>query len=263
MKQEISMQKSQLKNPDIPNEYKSGLREEMALNQYRLANNIAPIYADSLAGFMKSTIGYTSLITLFIIIIASSIVSQEYTWGTMKFNLMRPVSKWKLLSAKFVSIVLNTLVFLSILIVFSFICGVIAFGISDLSARYLYYHNQDIKNISITMYLLRYIIIKIVGIIVIAAFAFTVSTVFKNNVLSMVLSIFIQFSGTLTGNTLALLDKDLAKFIFFTNTDLYQYIEGTAPPGMSLSFSIFVLAVYLFLFFIVAIFVFYRRESIS
>ncbi len=77
--------------------------------------------------------GLTMLVSLFTIIVAASIVSSEFKWGTIKLLLIRPISRGKILWTKYV----NVLIFSISMLIFSFlinlIIGAILFGINGLS----------------------------------------------------------------------------------------------------------------------------------
>ncbi|MFC8983855.1 ABC transporter permease, partial [Streptomyces sp. NPDC057131] len=229
----------QLADETIPEDYKKNtIEKELQLNNYRLDNDISPLYSNTAPGFVQETVGFTGLITLFIIIIAASIVSQEYTWGTIKLLLMRPVNRWKFLMAKFLTVILNALYLYILLFCLSLIVGTIVFGFSEPGLRYVFMASGEIKDVSIFYHFLQYFGSKFVGVIMIASFAFMISTIFKKNTIAITISIFIQFAGTLTSSVLSLLDKGFAKYLFFANTNLYQYVEGAPPEGQTLTFSI-------------------------
>ncbi|WKB35110.1 ABC transporter permease subunit [Terrilactibacillus sp. S3-3] len=100
--------------------------------------------------------------------------------------------------------------------------------------------------------------------IMICAFALMISTLLKSSALAIALSIVIEFAGSIVSNLLALWGKDYAKYLFFNNTDLYQYVEGEPlSKGMTVGFSLSVLVVYFILFMAVSLFVFEKRDITS
>lgn len=247
-----------------PEDFKPEIKKEIKFDQYRINHNIPPMYSDTAVGFVNETLGYSGLITLFIIIIASSIVSQEYSWGTIKLVLMRPLKRWKVLLAKYVSVIFNALILFLLLMIVSFTVGMIVFGIDDMSSRFVFEEQDKLKDVSVFTHFLQYFGSKFVGLIMIAAFAFMLSTIFKNNALAIALSIIIQFAGSIISSLLSAFDKGFVKYIFFTNTDLYKYVEGSPPAkGMSLEFSIIVLIIYFVIFMGIAIVIFEKRDVTS
>lgn len=264
VKADIQTEQQRIDDKKTPEVLKDQASNQMKINQYRLDHNVAPLENNTAMGFVQSTLGYSALLTLFIIIIAASIVSQEYAWGTIKLVLMRPIQRWKILLSKYVSVIFNALVMFLGLMILSFIIGAIVFGFDDMSMRYVYIQQGEVHDVQIFVHFLQYFGSKFVGLMMIAAFAFMLSTLFKSNALAIALSIVIQYAGSLITNVLSLLGQDYAKYIFFTNTDLYQYVEGNpAVEGMTLGFSIVVLIIYFVVFMGISIYVFQKRDVVS
>ncbi|WEG11550.1 ABC transporter permease [Pullulanibacillus sp. KACC 23026] len=238
-------------------------KNEIKIDQYRLKNDVPPLNANTSLGFVQSTLGFSTLLTIFIIIIASSIVSQEFSWGTIKLVTMRPIQRWKILLSKYVSVLFNALVLYLLLIILSFLLGVIVFGFGDMSTHYVYIQNSDVRDVSILTHFVQYFGSNFIGVVMIATFAFMLSTLFKSNALAIALSIIIQYAGSLITNLLSSFDQNYVKYVFFTNTDLYQYVEGTPPvQGMTLSFSLFILLAYFVVFIGLSIVVFQKRDIV-
>lgn len=145
----------------------------------------------------------------------------------------------------------------------SLLVGISVFGLDTPTLRYVYTINGEIKDVFIFTHFLQYFGSKYIGLVMIASFAFMISTIFKKNTLAVALSIFIQFTGSLASGVLDLLDKDIAKFMFFTNTNLYQYVEGNPPEGLTLMFSILILLVYFVLFKLIAFLTFEKRDIVT
>lgn len=234
---------------------------EIQMKEYHLNHDIMPIYENTLLGFVKSSIALTGIINLFVIVISSSIVSQEYSWKTLKLLLLRPVQRYKLVLAKYVAILFNAAVILLCLTILAFAIGSIWFGWKDVSLRYVYMVSGEIKDMSFFTYLIKYLGSKFISMAMIAAFALMISTIFKNNALAITLAIVLQSAGSFITSLLTLLKLEkVSKYLFFSNTNLYQYVEGTPPEGMSLGFSLGVLAVYFFVFMTVSLVIFQRRD---
>ncbi len=240
------------------------LTQEIKIDQYRLKHNVPPLDGNTALGFLQFTLGFSSLLTLFIIIIASSIVSQEYAWGTIKLLMMRPINRWKILLSKYVTVLFNTLVLFLVLVVLSFLLGLIVFGPGHLSLHYVYAHQSEIRDVSIFTHFIQYLGSKLIGVIMISSFAFMLSTLFKSNALAIALSIIIQYAGSVIMVLLGQLNPNYSKYVFFSNTDLYQYVEGTpAIKGLTFGFSITVLLIYFVVFMAVSTIVFQKRDIVS
>jgi len=241
------------------------LEKNIKIMKYQISHNIPPLNDNSMLGFTESTLDFSIIITLFIIIIASSIVSIEYKWGTLKFLFLRPVEKWKILTSKFLIVILYGFFMLFFLTIISMLFGAFAFGIHDLPSQYVLMKNNTIYTVPMITHFLQLLGAKIVNIIMISAIAIMISTLTKNNTLAIVLSIVIEISGSLISSILAtFFNQGITKYFFFTNTDLYQYVEDTPKiEGMTIEFSIIVLLIYFIFFISISLFSFYKRLPIK
>ena len=88
---------------------------EIGKNEYAIEHNIDP---NQMTGweFVEDATGLMTLITIFAAVIAGDIVASEFTWGTIKLLLIRPVSRTKILLSKYVA----TLLFVVLLCVILF-----------------------------------------------------------------------------------------------------------------------------------------------
>ncbi|MBC8922975.1 ABC transporter permease subunit, partial [Escherichia coli] len=76
--------------------------------QYYLDNDINP-NAPGAPTFLKTFVenGISLLFPLFIMVIAADLISAETSAGTMKFLLTRPVKRWRILTSKYISMLLS------------------------------------------------------------------------------------------------------------------------------------------------------------
>ncbi|UQD51023.1 hypothetical protein C0971_02515 [Bacillus methanolicus] len=103
---EIQMLKKDLKN--APEDSQDVLKKDIEQLQYSLDNDINPYKKNSWT-FLSLTSGIMSIITLYSIIIASGIMSSEYTDGTIKPLLTRPYSRMQILFSKYLSLIIISL----------------------------------------------------------------------------------------------------------------------------------------------------------
>lgn len=102
-----------------------------------------------------------------------------------------------------------------------------------------------------------------ISLLMMSTMAFMISAVFRNSSLAVGISIFLLVMGGTVTNLLAM-KFDWAKYILFANTDLTQYVDGMPlVSGMTMGFSIAVLAVYFIMFQVLAFGVFTKRDIAS
>lgn len=198
---------------------------------------------DDMWSFVKTSATLTTLISMFTIVVAAGIVAGEFTWGTIKLLLIRPVTRSGILLSKYIAVLLYGLTLLVILFLSSMVVGAIFFGIGDLS----------------TPYLMKTYLLNSIDLLMMVTFAFMISTIFRSSSLAIGLALFLMFTGQQF--VLLLSDYQWVKYILFANTNLTQYFEGTPiVEGMTLSFSVFVLIIYFLLFNLLSGYVFNKRD---
>jgi len=259
LQQQNEVYKTDLANEDLPDMVKDISERELAINEYRLEHDIAPMETRSTWNFMTVAAEIVSLITLFTIVVGASSVASEFTWGTIKLLLIRPVSRAKILLSKYLATILFALFSLVLLFAVSFLVGSIFFGIGG-STPHLVYRDGAVHEVHMVSHILGIFGLKSINLIMMSTFAFMISTIFRNSGLAIGLAIFLMFAGV---NVTALLATkfDWAKYILFANTDLSQYLTGyVLVEGMTMTFSVIMLIIYFVIFNALTWFVFTKRD---
>ncbi|WP_064092461.1 ABC transporter permease [Rossellomorea aquimaris] len=264
-KQELSAQvegdKQALSQSSDTNRINKGMIEQnIAINEYRIDNNIEPNWNTTVWTFVETN-GFTvTLVGMFAIIVAASIVAGEFSWGTIKLLLIRPISRTKILVSKYITVLLYGTTMLAILFVVSLLLGLILFGGADQSIH-LAYVDGKVEEQNIVGYLIKTYLLKTIDVAMVATMAFMISTVFRSSSLAIGISLFLLFMGANVTQLLAI-KFDWAKYSLFANTDLTQY-TGFTPKmveGMTMGFSITMLIIYFIIFQLLAFIVFNKRD---
>jgi len=252
-----AMLKAELANPNIGKAEKERVEEELALTEYRLDNNSAPLDPNSRELYVVDSHGMLSMVTLFVVIAAASIVATEFSQGTIKMLLSRPVKRWKILTSKYVTSILYALFLTVVAIVATIIAGYLFYDSSGGSL--LEYKNGSVVEISYWGRVLTLYGLQFVGVLIYTTFAFMIGSVFRSSSLAIGLSIFLLFMGP---NVVFFLSRfEFTKYVLFTHTDLTGYITGNMfIEGISMPFSIAVLAVYVLIFLVISYWSFMRRD---
>ncbi|MEH7379831.1 ABC transporter permease [Bacillus sp. JJ1533] len=251
--------KADIENESIPKMARDTIEKELAINEYRIEHDIAPTNDRSIWTYMGYAAEIVSLITLFTIVVGASSVASEFTWGTIKLLLIRPVSRAKILLSKYLATILFALFSLVLLFVVSFIIGSIFFGSGD-SIPHLVYRDGAVHEVLMVSHILGVFGLKSINLIMMSTFAFMISTIFRNSGLAIGLAIFLMFAGV-NATALLAMKFDWAKYILFANTDLSQYLTGyVLVEGMTMQFSIVMLIIYFVIFNALTWFVFTKRD---
>ncbi|KPL60762.1 ABC transporter permease [Rossellomorea vietnamensis] len=264
-KQELSAQVESDKQmlsetPNLNKFIKKDTERRVAINEYRIENDIEPKVKETTWTFVEMNANIVLVVGLFTIIVAAGIVASEFSWGTIKLLLIRPISRTKILLSKYFTVILYGMSMLLLLFVVSLLLGLILFGGTDQSTHLAFVDGKVVEQ-SIVGYLIKTYLLQTVNIVMMATMAFMISAVFRSSSLAIGISLFLLFVG---GNATSLLALkfDWAKYSLFANTDLTQY-TGFTPPlvdGMTMGFSITMLIIYFIIFQLLAFLVFNKRD---
>lgn len=186
-------------------------------------------------------------VAIFSVIVAGDSVSSEFGWGTIKLLLIRPMSRTKVLLAKYIAVLIFALFFLATLFIFSYLYGLILFSGGENSLTFTDVLKEYAYNLP--------------DLIIGFTIAFMISTIFRSSALSIGLSIFLLTVGA--SLVVGLLSQyEWSKYILFMNTNLKQYSEGGRPiiEGMTMGFSITMLIIYYIVFMVLSFWLFNKRD---
>ncbi|MBU9712152.1 ABC transporter permease [Evansella tamaricis] len=235
------------------------LKEQLVINEYRIENNVPPVENETIWGFMSSLSDITSFAAVFVIVIGAGIVATEFTTGTIKLLLIRPVNRAKILLSKYIATIIFAIFMLIIMFAGSFVVGSILYGFDRLDLPYLVYSGGEVIERNMITHILSLYGLNSVDMIMMVTFAFMISTVFRNSSLAIGLSLFLMFTGQQM--VMLLSEYQWVKYILFANTNLVQYISGTPlVDGMTMTFSITVLIAYFICFVFTSWIIFERRD---
>ncbi|MFE6075318.1 ABC transporter permease [Paenibacillus sp. NPDC057886] len=196
--------------------------------------------------------------TIFCVVIAAEAVAGEFTWGTIKLLLIRPWSRSKILASKYLTV-----------IGFSILSTLLVVILATVMSYMLFSHSvtQDGSGVSAShaFALWGYLY---VDLFITLAIAFMVSSVFRSGALAIGLSLFIMFTQNLFSLIFNPVRYEWAKYVLFNNMDLSRYMNsasdygllGDGNAGMTLGFSVAVLAVYYVIFMLISWVVFNKRD---
>lgn len=181
------------------------------------------------------------MLTIIVIIGTAGIVAKEYNQGTIKFLLIRARSRMMVLASKYVTVLLYGLSLTVVTVAATFVAGLLWFGGSGGSA--------GITDI------LTSLLYSVVYMVVYTTLAFMLGTVTT--------STGVTIGATMFAITIdkMVISREFYKYVLFPNLNLAAYENGGAPiQGMTLGFSVVVLAVYMLLFILAGFAVFRRRD---
>lgn len=213
----------------------------------------------------NSFTGWSTFILIAIIIVAGSIVSEEFSKGTIKFLLVRPYKRYKILMAKFVACLIVFILACVFVVIAQFIIGGISNGFGGYGVQTVIYNfnTNSVEQIGTIKHLLLSFLAKMPQFLLLMTLAFSLSTIFTNTAIAIALPLF-GMSGAEIINLL-LYTYEKARFLIFfvtPNWNLNQYMFGRLPQveQLSLPFSITICLVYFIIMLVVDIIVFNKKE---
>lgn len=225
VKSETANLKSELEKAKVEGyaskEHTDNINKRIERNQYFLDNDIKPIQSWE---FYPSNFGLQVMMMLGMVILVagiavfmSDIISGECTPATLKFLLVQPISRGKVVLSKFIAIIIT---------VVSMICGleIATFGVigaftgfdamkMPVELALKYQINQEILiqqghkqldlvtnsgyNSTMGNFVLQSFLLQVLFIIACCAFIFMISALFKSSMITMAVSVIVSVAATM------------------------------------------------------------------
>lgn len=209
---------------------------------------------------------YGLFIIVMIIMIAGTIVSEEFNKGTIKLLLVKPYKRNKILTAKFITVLIMIVFSILSVVLMELIVGGIIFGYDSLAVPVLDYNftTGNLEIINIFTYLGIEIVTQLPKLILLATLAFACSTLFCNSAVAISIPLLGYMSADMI-NMLVIQHKiQFMKFFVSLNWDFEEYLFGRLPSmeGMTCGFSIAICIIYLIIM-LIPTFVVFKKKNIK
>lgn len=247
-------------------EYNDSL-EKREINQYILENNVDINKTNDIRGILKNLFSeYGLFVIVMIIMIAGTIVSEEFNKGTIKLLLIKPYSRNKILTAKFITVLIMIVFSILSIVIMELVVGGIIFGYNSLSIPVLDYNftTGSLEVMNLFTYLGIEIITQLPKLILLATLAFACSTLFNNSAVAIAIPLLGYMSADMI-NMLVVQNKiQFMKFFVSLNWNFEEYLFGSLPSmeGMNCGFSIAICMLYLIIM-IIPTFVVFKKKNIK
>lgn len=216
-----------------------------------------------LKGFMDE---YSFLILIMIIVVAGSIVSEEFSKGTIKLLLVRPYTRNKILTSKFITALLMIPLAFLVMLFIQVIIGGIVFGFESLSLPVLVYDLSKgaITKISLFSYVFLMFAAKMPMYILLATLAFALSTIFTNTALATVLAVMGNTVSGILNTLLTMLNTKLVNLFVTLNWDFTSFLFGGSSPyeGITFPFAVMNCIIY-FIIMVIPTYIIFQKRNIK
>lgn len=256
----------------LPQTQLKWVRFEIARVQYHLDRNMDP---EAISGplFARAFANASSylLLPLLAILFAADIVSSEFAQGTIKLLLTRPVGRVRVLTSKFAA--LAVAITLTVLLggVVAYLFGGLAFGYRGWGAPVLAgfrlsgetFDPTAVRVVPLWQDALIAFGLVWYAALTVGAIAFLTSVVLRSTAAAMGTMLAALIAGTILPRVAP--SWEAQRYLFVTNLPLPDYYSGSPPPitGMTLPFSVAVLALWAIAAAAVAYGVFVRRDVLA
>ncbi|NYF25642.1 ABC-2 type transport system permease protein [Sporosarcina sp. JAI121] len=254
---ELTYVKEDLSNSGLDADQRERMEGQEKVLEYRLANSIEPLDSNSRESMIMNSGAIGSIAVLLTVIVAAGIVASEFTQGTIKMLLSRPVKRWKILTSKYVTVISFGIFLMLIGFVVSMLGAYLFFQSGN--GQELVWNGKEVVEVSAWGKGLYMLLLSFANVFVTATFAFMIGSVFRSSSLAIGLSLFIYFMGSTLVMILA--KYEVVKYIVFTHMDLTIYeTDFRIVEGITMSFSLAILAVYIVIFLFISYMTFIKRD---
>ena len=242
------------------------LLENREVNKYVIENNV-DVNNMNLKSMMEDFFNQFGIFLLVILVmIAGTIVSEEFNKGTIKLLLVKPYSRNKILASKFITSMIMIIFVIFILVIMELITGGVIFGFDSLSIPVLEYdfNTNSIQAINVFVYLGIQLLTQLPMIVLLTTLAFVLSTLFSNSALAITISLLGYMSTSIINQLAMAYNIQFLKYFVTMNWDLSQYLFGGLPymEGMSMPLSIIICIMY-FLIVVIPTWTIFRKRNIK
>ena len=241
--------------------------ENKEISKYIIENHVDVEKANDLRGILSRFFNEFGLFIIVItVMIAGTIVSEEFNKGTIKLLLIKPYARNKILLAKFITVLIMIVFSIIMLIGMELIVGGFVFGFDSLSVPVIVYNfnTNMIQEINVFSYLGAQILMILPSVILLATLSFALSTIFTNSPVAIALPL-LGYMGVAVINQFAMqYNIDFLKYFVTLNWDftVYSYGGMSLMQGLTPEFSAVICLLY-FLIMMIPTFVIFKKKNIK
>lgn len=269
LQQQIIDTQNRLTSSRISDEWRSQLQLRIQQQQYYLDRDVNPMEPGAptfMRMFAENSINL--FIPLMVMVVAADLVSSERSAGTVKLLLTRPVKRWKILMSKYIALVLSVSFIVAMFGVLSYLISGVVFGYGGWKAPIITgftvvggeLNTAGVHLIPQWQYLFMVFGLVWFVALVVGTLTFMLSVLMRSTAAGMGVMLASLIAGAILNNMVA--SWESAKYLFMINLKVTDFLAGNTPPieGMTLGFSLAVLAAWALAALAVSFSVFTRQD---
>lgn len=240
----------------------SFLEEEMTKREYILEHQQDILNDTTLrAVLINFPAEFGLFVLIYVIMIAGSIVSEEYTRGTIKYLFIKPFKRRTILTSKLLVVVLMIPLVMLFMSVIEIVLGGIQLGFSSLSVPVVLYVDGPITTYSVFGYLARLLLSSLPMYLLIGVLGFMISTITSSTSAAITISFLFYLLGNVISNLALVYDFPIFKGFVSLYWDFGYLVSHQAQPyGASIGQSILVISIYLLVMLCIAYVTFEKKD---
>ena len=251
----------------ISEEMEMEVRNPLALEEYRLENGISTYMdengqtRDSFYNTWSQGAMVVVMASVVMIVLAGGCVANEFSNGTIKFLLINPVKRSKIIMSKYITLIIVSIVLIFGIFVVSGVTDLILFGYEGWNTPMLLVEDGTVSEGVAFLYVMKAYFYQGLNLIVMMTMAFMISSLLRSSAVSIGIGVAALMGGSMLVQILALYGCDWGRYVLFANTDLLNIARGNGMfANQDLISSVVILLIYMVVFLLTAYDGFTRRE---
>lgn len=262
----------ELKEKEVKGDYasedgKEQLQNTLAINEYRLEHNLST-YMDENGNTdsefwnsFKEGRAVLTFVSVVLIVLAGGCVANEFSTGTIKFLLVNPVKRGKIIISKYLTLILLSIALIFFLYGFTALVDLVVQKTPDLGMPLLKATGGVVSVESPWIYLLGQYLLGGVNLLAMTTMAFMISSLLRNSAVAIGIGVAALMGGNVLVMILAQFGQDWGRYVLFANLDLAGISQGYGMfPNQTPAFAIGAIVVYMVIFLVTAYDAFTRSE---
>ena len=224
-------------------EKKQEYEDLIKIDKYRLENNIAPsTYSQSYKAIFEilAPMFGVAVIAIIVIVIAGGTISTETSTGSIKFWALTPNKRWKILTAKILSVLFYIIILTLLMSIITILISNVFFSNTEMGEQYIYVENGKIKVIESNLFIIEQYFVKMIPVVVFVLFAIMLSTLTRNSATSISFSLALYLGNGIVMSIInSFIKSEWIKFVPFNNLNIFDKIfpNYTSPINFSMGTS--------------------------
>lgn len=268
LKQQIEYQKSPTESTTMMErkDYYS-MVSSLNVNKYVLDNeqdvNSPMTGLNNMKSFFNE---YLDMYLILLIVIAGTIVAEEFSKGTIKNLLVKPYKRSIILKSKLIVVLLMSILFFLIMLVTQFVISGVLFDFNTMSDPVVEYNvvKETIVETNLYVYILKHFVYTFPYILVIILFSFALSTITTSVGAAITLGVMASGGTAIVNQILSFLEVQWVKYIPTLSWNWSTYLAPEYHPSYSISFTYAVLiTVATWFIFVIPTYVVFKKRDIK